>query len=174
MAINWNEVKESQGGESLEPGCYVGRVVKARDFPDREYIRLEFDIAEGEHAGHFAERGWDGKFYYASYKETALGMFKAMFLRFEESTRATWRFNGDEHDAAQFVGREVGIVLREEEYADRGTGEIKTGLKIAKIVAAQDVRNGDARPMPPKKLKPGDAPATAKAADDYSDVPFTV
>ena len=173
--IKWEEVKESTGGEKLPNGCYVGKVVSAVDYPAKEYVRMEIDIAEGDFADHFAERGWSGRYWYASYKETALGMFKSMFLRFEESNPG-WKFNGDEHDAGQFRGQIVGIVLREEEYEQNG--EVKCSQKIGKLVAAQDVRNGSAKPMEKKTLDGGRASggfgavvdASTSADDEY--IPF--
>ena len=161
--IKWEEVKESTGGEKLPSGCYVGKIVSAAD-----YLRLEIDIAEGEFAEYFAERGWSGRFWYASYKEAALGMFKAMFLRIEESNPG-WKFDGDEHDAGQFRGKLVGIVLREEEYEK--DGEVKCSQKIGRLVAAQDVRNGSAKPMEKKLLDRGSL-SSLDAADPYDDVPF--
>lgn len=172
--IKWEEVEESKTGERLPSGPYVGKVVGALDVPDKQYVRLEIDVAEGDYAKHFEERGWNGRYYYGSYKDTALGMFKAMFLRFEESNPG-WKFDGDEHNAGQFRGLLVGIVLRDEEYEDRGTGEVKCSQKIGKLVAAQDVRNGSAKPME-KKLLNGSAQAVLKPdavpAAVYDDVPF--
>lgn len=166
--IKWEEVKESKGGEKLPSGCYVGKVVGAIDYPDKEYIRLEFDIAEGDFAKHFEERGWNGRYWYASYKATALGMFKWMFLRLEESNPG-WKFDGDEHNAGQFRGKLAGIVMRDEEYMDAASGEVKCSQKIAKIVAAQDVRNGTAKPMEKLLLNGGNEPTVSAS---YDDVPF--
>lgn len=164
--IKWEEVKESNGGGKLPSGCYVGKIVSAVDYPAKEYLLLEIDIAEGEFAEHFAERGWSGRYWYASYKEAALGMFKSMFLRVEESNPG-WKFDGDEHDAGQFRGKLVGIAVRDEEY-EKG-GEVKRLQKIAKLVAAQDVRNGSAKPMEDKLLG---AASQAPAGSAYDDVPF--
>lgn len=166
--IKWEEVEESKGAERLPSGCYVGKVVGAVDFPDKQYIRLEIDIAEGDFAGYFEERGWNGRYYYGSYKESALGLFKSMFLRYEESNPG-WKFDGDEHNAAQFRGRLVGIVLREEEYEK--DGEVKCSQRIGKLVAAQDVRNGSAKPMNKKLLNSGGSPSPT-AGGPYDDIPF--
>lgn len=170
--IKWEEVEESTGGEKLPSGCYVGKIVSAADYPAKEYLRLEIDIAEGEFAEHFAERRWNGRYWYASYKDSALGMFKAMFLRVEESNPG-WKFDGDEHNAGQFRGKLVGIVLREEEYEK--DGEVKCSQKIGKLVAAQDVRNGDAKPMGKKLLDRSASSGggfSVAAPDAYDDVPF--
>lgn len=164
--IKWEEVKESTGGEKLPNGCYVGKIVSAVDYPSKEYVKMEIDIAEGDFADHFSERGWNGRFWYASYKESALGMFKSMFLRVEESNPG-WKFNGDEHDAGQFRGKLVGIVLHDEEYEK--DGEVKISQKIGDLVAAQDVRNGSAKPMKDKLLS-GKRDASPTAF--YDDVPF--
>lgn len=56
--INWNDVQENQGGASKrpEPGGYVAKVIGIQDVTDNSgsYLNVDFDIAEGEFAGHYA------------------------------------------------------------------------------------------------------------------------
>lgn len=172
---DWNKVEESKDAEQVPPGCYVVQIMSAKDDPKKEYNVFTWDIAEGEHAGNFACGAPDWMHsLYRSYKDSALGMYKAWFLRVEESNPG-WKFNGDEHDAQQFVGKQVGFILREEEY-EKNNGDIGTRISVGKIVAAQDVRNGEAKPMPLKKLKTSGNASAASSGDDVpyddQDVPF--
>ena len=51
--IDWKAVKATQEGEyrKVAPGAYLGRVTDMRDVPDKEYVTLVYDIADGEYAG---------------------------------------------------------------------------------------------------------------------------
>lgn len=170
---NWNNVEEAKDVEQIPAGCYVVEIMTAEDVPDKEYNLFTWDVAEGEYAGNFAcgAPEWMHNLY-RSYKETAQSMYKAWFLRVQESNPG-WQFDGNEHNAAQFVGKQVGFVLREEEY-EKNNGEVGTRLAVGKIVAAQDVRNGMAKPMPKKCLNKAadDAQPSEVVPYDDADVPF--
>jgi hypothetical protein len=178
-ANKWDAVEvEENKYEPITPGAYVAKIVSAEDVEDREYNLLLWDIAEGKFAGKFSDDFWVGKDYahnyYASYKETALGMYKAMFLKLQESNEG-FVFDGDEHNAEQFVELEIGIVLREEAYVTK-SGEKRSNLKIGKLVPVADVRAGNVKPMPAKGLSKKDEELVASIDIQTSvydeDMPF--
>jgi hypothetical protein len=175
---DWDAVEEY--GESnfrrIEPGCYVAKIVYGEDLALKEYSLFLYDIAEGDFAGYYNDSYYADKDYahriIRSYKESALGFYKGFFKAVEKSNPG-WQFNGDEHDARQFEGRRIGIVLQEEEYIGND-GELKIRLNVAKTVSADDVRDGTVLPLPIKRLeaalKPPAPPAPQKPP--YDDVPF--
>ena len=45
--INWNEVQEATDLKTLPVGAYVAGIVAAQDVPEKEYLNIYWDIAEG-------------------------------------------------------------------------------------------------------------------------------
>ena len=176
---NWSLIEESTPGSQLEPGGYVVKITQVEDLPDKEYLRITYDIAEGDHKGHFDDvwgrnNGWAHRFI-RSYKESAQGMFKAFLSRLEESNKhingftiANWQIQSNEQ---QFVGLEIGLILRKRLYTNE-KGEDKESLEVYRVVAAQDIRNGDFKVPDPKDDRESIVPARAESAQVYDDVPF--
>lgn len=174
--INFDNIDEmTGGGDRLPAGAYVARITKVEDVPSKQYLWVEYDIAEGQYADHFANVG-DRPYLHRfsrSYKDAAQGFFKAFLLRLTESNRG--RFDWQRWQAAcderQFVGLEVGIVCQEEYYTNE-KGEDKTRMVVVDVIASQDVRNGDYKlPEPVDKRKKAEP---AAPADPFGDVPFRV
>ena len=157
-SINWNNVEAKADGDfkQLAPGPYVARIVRADDKPDKEYVEIVFDIAEGANAGFYSD-DWGKSHPYAhhffmSYKETALGMLKGRMEAIAASNPgfdpfAAW----DAGRVEMFEGRLVGINLQEEEY-EGSDGEIRTRLNVCQVVDAAKVRSGEIKPREIKKL----------------------
>lgn len=178
--INWDEIEESKDGEHVPAGVYVIYITNAVDNPSKEYNEFGWDIAEGEYKNNYATApDWMHRLI-RSYKETALPMYKQFFRRTEDSNPG-FRFDGNEHNPAQFVGKKLGVVLREEEY-EGNDGTTKVRLSIAKIGSVDDAKNGTLKPMRIKKLEGSSstssqvstspAPAPAQQPALYEDVPF--
>ena len=174
--INFDNIDEmTGGGDRLPAGGYVARITKVEDVPSKQYLWVEYDIAEGPYAGHFANVG-DRPYLHRfsrSYKDAAQGFFKAFLLRLTESNRG--RFDWQQWQQAcneqLFVGLEVGIVCQEEHYTN-DKGEDKTRMVVVDVIASQDVRNGDYKlPAPVDKRKKVEA---AAPADPFDDLPFRV
>lgn len=53
--INWNEVQEATDRKTLPVGAYVAGIVAAQDVPEKEYLNIYWDVAEGEFRGYFRE-----------------------------------------------------------------------------------------------------------------------
>ena len=113
--INFDNIDEmTGGGDRLPAGGYVARITKVEDVPSKQYLWVEYDIAEGPYAGHFANVG-DRPYLHRfsrSYKDAAQGFFKAFLLRLTESNRG--RFDWQQWQQAcneqLSVGLAVGIV----------------------------------------------------------------
>lgn len=140
--INWNEVEEVKEYERPSAGGYVCRITAVHDEAEKEYLKVEYDIAEGEHAGYFRRlyenRGfWAGSFL-KSYKEKALPFFKG-FLTAVAKSNPGFQFEDDEN---RLRGMLIGLVLGEEEY--RGNdGTVKKRLYVDQIRSVNGIRGGE-------------------------------
>ncbi len=180
----YNEAEASTGGgdfQRMPAGGYVARIQAVRtegedgygnkiNYPeDKMYVKLIYDIAEGDFAGKYSDEYWSGadKDYghqiFLSWKN--MGAFKGSVLAIEESNPgfdAMAAFTADKW--ALFVGKQVGIVLGEEEYR-ANDGSVKTRFTFPRLKSVQDIRDGKFRVPPLKKLDGGEqaAPSTAPA-----------
>lgn len=180
-SLNWNSIQSSGDGgfTPLPAGPYVARITSMKDNPEKEYVEVVFDIAEGEHAGYYSD-DWGKEHPYAhhffmSYKESALGMLKGRLEAIQASNPgfdpfAAW----DAGRVDMFANRLVGINIQEEEY--ERDGEVKTRMNVCQVVDAQRVRDGKVKPRAKKSIggsgKKPNAP-TLKQSELYTgDVPF--
>jgi hypothetical protein len=175
---DFENVKAAEGGDSKpQAGGYVCVITSVTDVPDREYLLVEFDIAEGPHAGYCSERA--GRFgnwpsmgrTYRSYKGSAVGMFKAFVKSVEESPENkgyAWDWN-----EKKLAGKSFGAVLGEEEFLGQD-GSVRTGLKLVACKTTDQIRSGDFRVPAVKKLKESERPAASGAFTDVTtdDIPF--
>lgn len=139
--INWTNVPDQVEFKKLTTGGYIAIITTAQDVPDKEYLKLEFDIAQGDFADHYQKlfdaRGfWGGKFI-RSYKEKALPMFKG-FLTAIKNSNKNFVFNNDENN---LVGKLVGVVLGEEEYK-KNDGSVGIRLYVASTRSVEEIKKG--------------------------------
>ena len=159
-ALDLTNVTATQGGEfpRVTAGGYVIGIVAVEDVPEKEYLKITYDIAEGELKNYYYEMkqrtGYDLPCFYKSYKGKALGFFKA-FIDAVTASNPGYTWNNDERTLCRKL---VGCVLREEEYRNRD-GEIKVSLKPDVFYPAADIRAGKFD-VPPKKTLAGGTPAT--------------
>jgi len=168
----WRDAKVSTFG-NIPAGAYVCEIKSVTDVPDREYLLIEYDIAEGDYIGCFSERAerWDswpssGKMYW-SYKQTALGMFKARIQAVERSN-AGYTFNDDENT---LVGKRVGLVLCEEEYRNNNGG-ISTRIKADRAIPVEDAPKTAAPAVKRLKGEDGLQAGVFTEISDTEDPPF--
>ena len=165
---------EAQGNEEykrLVPGGYVCRITKVEDHPDKNYLYIEFDIAEGEFTGYGASclerNGFTPLRMYRSYSDKAAGMFKG-FIQNVEASNSNYHWEWKEQT---LVGRLIGIVLGEEEYKKQD-GSVGTRFNARdRSVAA--IRDGKFK-VPEKKTLPVEQNTTTFTAldDSTDDLPF--
>jgi hypothetical protein len=150
--IDWSNVPDQQEYKRLIPGGYVAIITGATDVPDKEYIKIEYDIAQGEFADHFqklfdAKGFWAGKFI-KSYSEKSLPFFKG-FLTAIQNSNPGFTFDNNEK---KLIGKFVGIVLAEEEYP-KNDGGIGVRLYVDRPRSVEQIKNGEFEVPPLKKLK---------------------
>lgn len=198
-AIDRNEYENAQetggggGFAQVMPGAYVLRIQAVRTvgtdyngkpvdyINDKQYVKLVYDIDEGEHAGHYSDQYFAGEdrdyahVHYLSFKN--MGYFKKQMRALEESN-PSWKplddFEKDNWGA--FIGKRFGAVLDGEvDTNDRGYDRWK--LSVGDICSVKDVHDGTAREprITDNRTHVGSNSAQGGAADGYySDIPFSV
>ncbi len=153
---DFDKVQASGEFERLPAGGYVIRITSAADVVDdhgnlKEYLRIVYDIAEGPEAGRYKNETADNDYRHSfirSYKDKALGMFKAFTNALEESNPGyKWDWN-----EAALAGKVLGVVIGYEEY-ESNDGSVKERQRIASCISADRVREGDFKVPELKKLK---------------------
>lgn len=170
--IDWNNVQEAQEFTRVEPGGYVAVICRVEDNEDKEYLRVEWDFADGPYYGANGDT-WKRVGFWPtplirSYKETALPFFKAFKTALEESNPG-YQFREDDLQAMR--GQVIGVILREEEYRAKD-GNIKTRISCDSVRSVEAIRNGDFEVPALKKLKTGDsanAPASSSGFTPLGD-----
>ena len=171
---NWESVEEVGNSvqKILPPGGYVGKITSVTDVPEKEYLKIEWDISEGEYKGNGAscvERNGflpSANRFVRSYKESALGFFKG-FISSVEQSNPNWKWAFDEK---QLVGKTIGVVLGEEEYR-KNDESIGTRLTVKRTIPADDVRKGNFKIPDKTKLKEEYKPVSFTPVDD-GELPF--
>lgn len=172
--IDWNNVKEN--GSQLPAGGYVCGITSVEDVPGKEYLKFEFDVAEGEYKNYYRalceSKGFWGGSFIKSYKEKALGFFKTMLVCFEKSNKG-FSFDCDEK---VFKRKYIGLVLSEEEFVKK-TGEVGKRLYVSDFKSVDDIHKGNFKIMPLKTLSGSPAAPSSSSdfeeiVDDDDDLPF--
>ncbi len=166
--IDLDKVQAANEFRRPAPGGYICGITAVKDVPEKEYLRIEFDIAEGEFKRYYTElnkaRGFWGGVFVRSYSDAALPFFKSFITAVEKSNNG-YKFDYEEQ---KLKGKYIGLVLGEEEYMSR-TGEIKTRLYVHSTRSVQAIKNGEFKAVP-KKLFVPDAGQTSENIQD--DLPF--
>lgn len=172
---NWDEVKaiDENARRRLPPGGYVVRIVNVYDVRAKEYLEIEYDIAEGDYTGYYNDlksrfKFWGGKFI-RSYKDKARPFFKGFIEAVEQSNNVKL-ISERGIDETQLVGLLVGVVLGEEQYIGND-GSLKTRLKVAKVTTTDHIRKGEFIVPPLKTMESVKVPETSEVIDTTVDVP---
>ncbi len=140
--IDWANVEAVESFRKLEAGGYVCGITSAEDNEQKEYLKLEFDIAEGDFKGYYRDlydrKGFWGGSFIKSYKESARGFFKK-FLNAVEASNPNYRFDNNEK---KLRGKTVGLVLGYEEYVSNA-GEVKERIYVSDILPLDDIKAGN-------------------------------
>ena len=151
---------------------------------EKMYVKLIFDVIEGEYAGYYSDDYWAtperdyGHQFFLSWKN--LGALKNAITCLDESNPgfdAMAAFEADQWEL--FIGKKMGLVIGEEEYT-ANDGSIKTRHTLPRIKSVADIEAGKFRVPALKTLNGGTQTlngvsfpaAAAPAADNYDDVPF--
>lgn len=178
--INWGAVEEAKDFERLGSGGYVCKIVSVTDNPQKEYLKVLMDVAEGDFKDYGANsekrnnNDWSYIRMFRSYKESAYGFFKA-FLSALEKSNPNFKADAFDGDERKLVGLLLGVVLGYEEY-QKNDGTLNVRTYVSKLITPDQVRKHDYKVPDLKKLNPATtmpAPApvsTATPEDD--DCPF--
>lgn len=167
--IDWNNVEEVKDFNKLPAGGYVCGITAVEDVPASEYLKLEFDIAEGEFKNYYRNlydnRGfWAGKFI-KSYKEKALGFFKKMLTAFEKSN-AGFKFDDDEKILKRKL---IGLVIGYEQYLG-SDNTVKERIVVTDFLPVDDVRAGRFEIPALKPLSDDDQDKLADSRETVMDI----
>lgn len=170
---NWDNVQTFSDRQKLPVGAYVCKVkqavVQSTDYGDQ--LCVLFDIVDGEYAGYYEsdftsrqqqDKKWKGilrqflpKDDGSERDEWTKSSFKGLTTAFENSNRG-YQWDWDEKS---LVGKEVGIIYRNEEWEYEGkTGWTARPFRACSIDTVQDG----------KYTIPKDKPLKNKSADTYS------
>lgn len=174
--VNWSEVQDEI--RSPVPGGYAAKITRVEDNEEKEYLKIEWEFAEGEFKGvnqeAFDSFGYWPLSFVCSYKQKALRFFKGFKTAVECSNR-NFVFN---NDPQSLVGKYVGVVLGEEEYFSTKHNEVRTRLYVAEKRSGKAIREGDFKIPELKRLSSAHAATNSPAADysvltdDDAELPF--
>ena len=134
--IDMTNVQESGEFRRPEPGAYHCVIKMVDDVEDKEYLKVGYDIAEGEYKDYYTnlrkehpDWTWSGM-YVKSYKKAALPMFKR-FCSAVSKSNGSYIFDGNtvNSDEKTLVGKHIGLVFQEEEYYSN-SGDKRTRLIV--------------------------------------------
>lgn len=179
--INWKEVNAAGTSNLIPAGGYVAVIQDAQDVESSEYVRCTYDIAEGEHAGFFADetRPYTHQFV-RSYKQKAWPFFRK-FLDMLEASNPNFNIDAWNGSASAFVGLKVGVIIQREDYTNN-SGEDRARMNVEEFATVDDIRNNRFKLPEPKDNRekpqgtngtPTTAQAQGNAASVYdADLPF--
>ena len=183
--IDLTNVQESTDRGRLAAGVYICKITEVEDVPINpntgkgDYLRIHYDIAEGDFAGYYEgirEAHPDWTFvgsYIRSYKETALGIFKR-FCSAVSKSNGNYVFDGKTNaDEKTLIGKKIGLVLQDEEYIGND-GSRKKRLIVNKEFPINEIEKQkvpDAKLLPTETMpaKPDDGFMTVV---DSEELPF--
>ena len=142
----YNAIPDTGEYTKLPAGGYVIKITDVKDVPEKQYLRIIYDIAEGPERGRYKNEDPDHDYRHSfvrSYKEKALGMFKA-FIKAVDAANET---NFDEFiekgfDEKHLKGCRLGVLFGYEEY-EANDGTVKERLRLAGFKTIEQIRAGD-------------------------------
>jgi len=178
-SIDLTNVQEAGEYQRHPAGPYICKIINVEDLPEKEYLKVTFDIADGEYKDYYkkgreehSDWAWYGA-YTKSYKTTALPMFKR-FCSAVSKSNGSFVFDGgaSNSDEKTLIGKKIGLTFREVEYYGND-GNLKTKLEVFSEFPIDKI--GEQKIPNIKKLKE-DAPKPAAddgfLSGDDTDVPF--
>lgn len=121
--VDMTNVKEAGDFERVPAGAYICKITAVEDFPNKEYLKVSYDIDAGPFEGYYEktradhpEWAWTGA-YVKSYKTKALPMFKR-FCSAVSKSNGNFVFDGNtvNSDEQTLIGKRIGLVFQDEEY----------------------------------------------------------
>lgn len=173
--VDTKNVQEAGEFTRPEAGAYICTITAVEDIEDKEYLKVSYDIAEGEFKGYYSEMRtnnpdwkWAGA-YVKSYKPAALPMFKR-FCTAVSRSNGSFVFDGDEVNADEktLIGKKIGLLLGEEEYYGND-GEKKTRLYVVREFSTDKLKDQKVPKL--KTIKEDDSSSAPNTDNDFVNVP---
>ena len=145
---NWENISEkgTNSFSRIPDGAYIVQIKNATDLPEKECLRIEYDIFKGEYKDYFAKqytkdtrpnKRWRGSFV-KSYKQSALSFFKGFISCVEKSNKG-YVYDFDENT---LKGKVLGIVIGTEEYISN-TGKLKEHEYVYQTHSVEAIEKGN-------------------------------
>ena len=170
--IDWTKENEASGAnDRLPAGGYICKITNVEDNPQREYLKIEYEIVDGQYKGwgeKTAGQGWWKLSFIRSYKPKARGFFKHFLAVLEKSNPGKFTVASFGADENVLRGLFLGLVVGYEEY-EGYDGAVKERLYVSDIVPGQDIRSGNFKVPEFRKLEN----PTTTAAEPKFDTPPT-
>ena len=174
---NWENIQESTSFKRLTPNGYICKILKVEDHPEKEYLKIYFDIVKGDDKGYFKkqydgdtrnERKWpNAGTFIRSYKDSAASMFKGFTNAVEKSNKGyKWDF-----DEKTLVNKVVGLIIADEQYQNQ-KGQVRVRNYVAAVRSVETIEKGEYEIPALKELTTAKT-TTAPANDpipDFGDV----
>jgi len=148
----FDDVQEVSSGPRLQPGPQVVQITKVEDVTDKEYLRIEFDIAKGDLKDNFKSLEnmygtWPNQgTLYRSYKQNALPYFKRFIVAVEKSNSG-YKFDFNEQS---LIGKYFVANYGVEEY-DNGSQIVET-VKPVEVRSVTSLKEDKIKIPKPKRL----------------------
>ena len=174
---NWENIQESTSFKRLAPNGYICKILKVEDHPEKEYLKIYFDIVKGDDKGYFKkqydgdtrkERKWpNAGTFIRSYKDSAASMFKGFTNAVERSNKGyQWNF-----DEKTLVNKVIGLIIADEQYQNQ-KGQVRVRNYVAAVRSVETIEKGEYE-IPALKELTTTKTTTAPANDpipDFGDV----
>lgn len=174
---NWENIQESTSFKRLAPNGYIVKILKVEDHPEKEYLKIYFDIFKGDDKGYFKkqydgdtrkEKKWpNAGTFIRSYKDSAASMFKGFTNAVEKSNKGyQWNF-----DEKTLVNKVVGLIIADEQYQNQ-KGQVRVRNYVAAVRSVETIEKGEYE-IPALKELTATKTTTAPANDpipDFGDV----
>ena len=172
---NFEEINADGMTRRLPMGGYVAQIKKVTDDEAKQFLEIEYDIAEGVYKGiavdtYEAWGRWSHNFR-VYYTDKSMWRFKRFITRCEQ-TNPNFIFSWD--NPACLVNKGIGLVIGYRQYYSSKDGSLKEALDVQDFCTASDVRD-DNLPRQPECRAPKDPPPAPKMEEiDINDtsLPF--
>lgn len=166
--LNLEGVAEFVEFTVLPAGSYIAKITNIEDVEEKEYLKVELDIADGQYKDHYKESKYKLNMY-RSYKESALSFFKS-FITAVQNSNENYKFN--EEKIEELKGKLVGIVVGEEEYNHKNGG-VRERVYIAQTRSIEEIKKGEIKIPELKRLEGSNNTSFTDVTDLVSDeLPF--